>query len=108
MRAYYYFALVRQYGGVPLVTSELSAEEINSLQRSSADDVFKFIIDECNDIQGKITEDYSNLGQYATGTEESGRADKLAVLALKARAALYWASPLFNANSDKERYHYWR
>ena len=105
MRAYYYFALVRQYGGVPLVTSELSAEEINSLQRSSADDVFKFIIDECNDIQGKITEDYSNLGQYATGTEESGRADKLAVLALKARAALYWASPLFNANSDKERYH---
>jgi hypothetical protein len=105
MRAYYYFALVRQYGGVPLVTSELSAEEVNSLKRSSADDVFKFIIDECNDIQGKITEDYSNLGQYATGTEESGRADKLAVLALKARAALYWASPLFNASGDKERYH---
>lgn len=105
MRAYFYFALVRQYGGVPLVTSEISAEEANSIARSSADDIFKFIIDECNDIQNKITEDYSNLGQYATGTEESGRADKLAVLALKARAALYWASPLFNASNDKERYH---
>ena len=105
MRAYFYFALVRQYGGVPLVTTEISAEEANSIARSSADDIFKFIIDECNDIQNKIIADYSDLGDYALGTEESGRADKLAVMALKARAALYWASPLFNAGGDKERYH---
>lgn len=105
MRAYFYFALVRQYGGVPLVTTEISAEEANSIARSSADDIFKFIIDECNDIQNKIIADYSDLGDYALGTEESGRADKLAVLALKARAALYWASPLFNSSNDKERYH---
>ena len=105
MRAYFYFALVRQYGGVPLVTTEISAEEANSISRSSADDIFKFIIDECNDIQNKIIADYSDLGDYALGTEESGRADKLAVMALKARAALYWASPLFNASGDKERYH---
>ena len=105
MRAYFYFALVRQYGGVPLVTTEISAEEANSISRSSADDIFKFIIDECTDIQNKIIADYSDLGDYALGTEESGRADKLAVMALKARTALYWASPLFNASGDKERYH---
>ena len=105
MRAYFYFALVRQYGGVPLVTTEISADEANSISRSSADDIFKFIIDECSDIQNKIIADYSDLGDYALGTEESGRADKLAVMALKARAALYWASPLFNASGDKERYH---
>lgn len=105
MRAYFYFALVRQYGGVPLVTTEITADEANSLSRNTADEVFKFIIDECTDIQGKIIADYSNLGDYALGTEESGRADRLAVLALKARAALYWASPLFNASGDKERYH---
>ncbi|MBQ9224048.1 MAG: RagB/SusD family nutrient uptake outer membrane protein [Prevotella sp.] len=105
MRAYFYFVLVRQYGGVPMVTSELSAEEINALPRSSADEVFEYIIKECDDIKDTIIEDYGNLGDNATGTEESGRADKLAVLALKARAALYWASPLFNANNDKERYH---
>lgn len=105
MRAYFYFALVRQYGGVPLVTREITAEEANAVSRNTADEVFKFIIDECNDIEGKITEDYSNLGQYATGTEESGRADRLAVMALRARAALYWASPLFNASGDAERYH---
>ena len=105
MRAYFYFALVLQYGGVPLVTTEITADEANSLSRNTADEVFKFIIDECTDIQGKIIADYSNLGDYALGTEESGRADRLAVLALKARAALYWASPLFNASGDKERYH---
>ena len=105
MRAYFYFALVRQYGGVPLVTSEISAEEAKAVSRSTADEVFKFIIDECADIQNKIIADYSDLGDYALGTEESGRADRLAVLALKARAALYWASPLFNAAGDKERYH---
>ena len=105
MRAYFYFALVRQYGGVPLVTSEISAEEANSVRRTTSDEAFRFIIDECNDIEGKITEDYSNLGQFATGTEESGRADRLAVMALRARAALYWASPLFNESGDAERYH---
>jgi hypothetical protein len=36
---------------------------------------------------------------------ETGRANNLAVLALKARAALYYASPLFNPSNDKERWH---
>lgn len=105
MRAYFYFCLVRQYGDVPLVTTEISAEEANAVTRTSADEVFKFIMDECADIQSKITANYSDLGDYATSSEETGRADKLAVLALKARAALYWASPLFNPSGDKERYH---
>lgn len=104
MRAYFYFCLVRQYGDVPLVTQQITAEEANSISQTSADDIFKFIMDECADIQSLIIEDYSNLGELSTGTEETGRADQLAVLALKARAALYWASPLFNPNGDKERY----
>ena len=105
MRAYFYFCLVRQYGDVPLVTKQITAEEVNSIERTSADEIFKFIIDECTEIQSLIIEDYSNLGEFSTGTEETGRADRLAVLALKARAALYWASPLFNPSSDKERYY---
>lgn len=106
MRAYYYFNLVKTYGGVPLIDRVMSADEVNSLPRSSSDDIFRFIIQECDDIKDKIVEDYSDLGQFALpGTpEESGRADRLAVLALKARAALYWASPLFNVSNDRERY----
>jgi|LAHS01.1.fsa_nt_gb hypothetical protein len=105
MRAYFYFNLAKQYGGVPLVKQEMSPEEINVMPRSSADDVFQYIIDQCDLIKDSIVADYSNLGQYALGSEETGRADRLAVLALKARAALYWASPLFNPTNDKERYH---
>ncbi len=105
MRAYFYFCLVRQYGGVPIVKESTSAAEINSLKRSTADEVFNYIINECNAIQDKIIADYSNLGEYALPTAETGRADKLAVLALKAQAALYWASPLFNASKDKNRWH---
>lgn len=105
MRAYYYFNLVKAYGGVPLIDHVMTAEEVNQLSRSSADEIFKFIIAECDDIKDKIVENYSGLGQYALDTEETGRADRLAVLALKARAALYWASPLFNSAGDTERWH---
>lgn len=105
MRAYYYFNLVKAYGGVPLIDHVMTAEEVNQLSRSSADEIFKFIIAECDDIKDKIVANYSDLGQYALDTEETGRADRLAVLALKARAALYWASPLFNSAGDTERWH---
>lgn len=105
MRVYYYFNLVRAYGGVPLVKNVMTAAEINQLPRSSADDIFQFIFDECDAIKDVIVENYSDLGQYALDTEETGRADRLAVLALKARAALYWASPLFNSTGDKNRWH---
>ena len=105
MRAYYYFNLVRQYGDVPLVDKVLSAEEINQISRTPADSVFKFIIAECDAIKDLIIANYSDLGAYALSSEESGRADRLAVLALRARAALYWASPLFNPEGKKERYY---
>ena len=104
MRALFYFTLVRQYGDVPMVAEGLTASEINQLSRSKADDVFSFIISECQDIQGKIIKDYDDLGDLALGTSETGRADQLAVLALKAKAALYWASPLFNPTNDANRW----
>lgn len=105
MRAFFYFNLVRQYGDIPMVTPEMTLDEINSLSRTPADQVFQFIISECADIQDKIIKDHSDLGDYALSTAETGRADQLTVLALKARAALYYASPLFNPNGDKERWH---
>ena len=75
MRAYFYFCLVRQYGDVPLVTKQITAEEVNSLERTSADKIFKFIIDECAEIQSLIIEDYSNLGEFSTGTRPVARTD---------------------------------
>lgn len=103
LRAYFYFNLARQYGGVPLVTKVPSGDEVNSLKRTSVQEVFQFIENECDDIMNKIPADYTKLGDYALPTEqpETGRANRLAVLALKARTALYAASELFNPEQKK-------
>ena len=101
LRAYYYFLLVRQYGGVPLITTNMSAEEASVQPRATIDEVFQFIDDECVAIKDSITKDYGDLGNLAMSPANNGRANNLAVLALRARAALYHASPLFNPNNDK-------
>ena len=100
-RAYFYFLLVRQYGDVPLKTENMDAASANNLPRTSAEEIFRFIDSECAAIKDSIIEDYNNLGNMAMSMTESGRANNLAVLALRARAALYHASPLFNTNNDK-------
>lgn len=105
LRAYYYFNLVRQYGGVPIIDSNLPADEANNLSRNTSDEVFDFIDSECDAIKDSIIKDYTDLGDYALTTVPTGRANQLSVLALKARAALYHASPLFNADNNKELWH---
>jgi hypothetical protein len=96
LRAYFYFNLVRQYGDVPFTDKVLSETEANSLSRTSADAIFKFIVSECDDIVNQLPVSYGNLPY-----KETGRVTRGAVLALKARALLYRASPLFNSNNDK-------
>lgn len=106
LRAYYYFLLVRSFGGVPLITKSMDANETNSQPRATSDEVFQFINSECEAIKDSIVKDYSNLGNMQLKSKnETGRANNLAVLALKARASLYYASPLFNTSNDKERWH---
>lgn len=101
LRAYFYFLLVRQYGGVPLLTKNMTADEASVQPRATADEVFAFIDSECEAIKDSITKDYGDLGDLAMTPANNGRANNLAVLALRARAALYHASPLFNANNDR-------
>ena len=50
LRAYFYFELFKTYGDVPLVTTTLTNGQANSVERSSADDIVKFIVDECDAI----------------------------------------------------------
>lgn len=98
-RAYFYFELVRRYKNIPLKTTHMDADAANALPQVSSDSIFQFIDAECAAIQDSIVKDYTAIG-YPTKSE-TGRANKLAVMALRARAALYHASPLFNTNNDK-------
>ncbi len=99
LRAYFYFELVRTYGDVPLVLKTLTAAEANELKRDSYENIFKFIVEECDDIAEKLPVNYMN-----ELSQEIGRTNRAFVLALKARTLLYAASPLFNLSNDKEKW----
>lgn len=103
-RAFFYFELVKRYGNVPLKTKHMTANEANSLPQVSADSIFQFIDTECDTIEDSIIVNYGDLGDMAYYKGQTGRANKLAAMALRARAALYWASPLFNPTNDKSRW----
>ena len=103
-RAFFYFELVKRYGNVPLKTKHMTANEANSLPQVSADSIFQFIDTECDTIEDSIIVNYGDLGDKAYYKGQTGRANKLAAMALRARAALYWASPLFNPTNDKSRW----
>ena len=101
-RAYFYYTLVRQYGGVPFKVHNTTGTEETALPRTSADEIFNFIISECDDIKDKIIEDYAGKSDMILSKAETARANKYAVLALKAQAALYHASPLFTQGKTPE------
>ena len=99
LRAYFYFELFKAYGDVPLVTTTLTNAEANSVMRTPAAEVVKFIVDEIDEIAPHLPLSYS----LEPGTE-IGRATKIAAYALKARTLLYAASPLHNPNNDKAKW----
>lgn len=43
LRAYYYFELVKNFGGVPLMTGFLMPHEVSGITRASVDEVYEFI-----------------------------------------------------------------
>ncbi len=99
LRAYFYFELFKTYGDVPLVTTTLTNGQANNVERTPADQIVKFIVDECDAIAPYLPVSY--------GTEigaEVGRATRVAVFALKARTLLYAASPLHNPSGDKAKW----
>ncbi|MBR6285861.1 MAG: RagB/SusD family nutrient uptake outer membrane protein, partial [Bacteroidaceae bacterium] len=105
-RAYFYFTLVRQYGAVPFKTVNTNGAEESALPCTSSDDIFNFINDECDAIKDSIVADYVALSKTAPidGVKsQTGRANRCAVLALKAQAALYHASPLFSQGKTAEQ-----
>jgi SusD family. len=91
MIALEYFRLMFRYGGVPLVKSRLNPgeDEVN-LPRSPLADVYNYIIE-------MLDAAIANPGFAARYDGlEFGRLNKAFAYGLKARAALWVASPLFN------------
>ena len=99
LRAYFYFELFRTYGDVPLVTTTLTNAQANSITRTPADQIVKFIVDELDAVAP-----YLPVSYITEVNSEIGRATRVAAFALKARTLLYAASPLFNPTNDKAKW----
>ncbi|QPH41431.1 RagB/SusD family nutrient uptake outer membrane protein [Pedobacter endophyticus] len=86
IRAFHYFAMVKRYGGVPLITEAqqfvAGADEATlQVQRSKEQDIYDFIAKELDEIK-------ADLPSVTTGTDIN-RINKYVALALKSRAMLY-------------------
>ena len=99
LRAYFYFELFRSYGDVPLVTTTLTNAQANTITRTPADEIVKFIVDELDAVAP-----YLPVSYVTEVNSEVGRATRVAAYALKARTLLYAASPLFNPSNDKTKW----
>ena len=101
LRAYFYFELIKRYGSVPLITTVLTSDQINSVTPSSYEDIVTFITTECDSAIAKLPVTYNSANFV---NKETGRATKGAAMALKTRTLLYAASPLHNPANDQAKW----
>ncbi|MDD4107739.1 MAG: RagB/SusD family nutrient uptake outer membrane protein [Prolixibacteraceae bacterium] len=96
LRAYAYFRLATIYNGVPLITKTFELDDDFYLPRNTYDECMKFVFDEYEECIPLLPLEYSG--------NDIGRITKGTVMAAKARAWLYYASPLNNPSNDMTRY----
>jgi len=103
LRAFFYFELIKRYGGVPYITKSLNENDDMNFAREPYDTCVAKIV---KDIDASI--EYLPIGTVQDKSD-FGRPSKGAALALKAKVLLYAASPLntepYNVGSgDAELY----
>ena len=88
IRALNYLELLKFYGGVPIIREYIDVSQNLKIPRSSVEEVVEFIVKDCEDaIPALPPRQLGNL---------RGRVDQGAAYAIRSKALLYAASPLFN------------
>lgn len=97
-RAWQYWNMVSQVGGVPLILHTQDVLDVESLilPRNATSECVAQIIQDLDDAISLLPDTWEN--------EDYGRIDKGCALAFKGRVLLYYASPLFNPNNDRTRW----
>lgn len=93
LRAYFYFELIKRYGGVPIVNRVYELEDNIELPRNTFEECVDFIVEELDAIKDSLRSvplQNPNAEGHVVTTQ--------AAMALKSRVLLYAASPLFNEN----------
>lgn len=107
LRAYYYFELMKRWGGVPMVGDKvLYADDDINIPKSTIDEVANYIISEISpDNPNSCYKDLHDAQSTATfDATEIGHVNKGVALALLSRLKLYLASPLYNPSNDPAKW----
>ncbi len=96
LRAYFYFELIKRYGGVPIIRDVLDADDAPILPRNSYAECVAFIVEELDRVTPALRDSWRNF----QSNRFLGRITKGAALALKSRVLLYAASPLNNPSAN--------
>jgi len=92
LRAFFYFDLVKYFGRVPLIDHTVTANEANSIQRSSVAEVYAFIIGDLQFAIANLPTNFSGtFPNYTAG--DVGRATKYAAEALLAKVYMTRSGP---------------
>ena len=96
LRAYSYFELIKTFGKVPFIDHVQNLDEDLLVKPTGFGDMVSFICDECDEWYNKLYKEVP--------ANQIGHASQGAFMALKAKALLYWASPLNNPDNDLSRW----
>lgn len=112
LRAYFYFELMKRWGGVPMVGDKVYNYDENwNIPRSEVKDVVEYIMNEvAPEREGSCYNDlYDAMTQFPTELESTvGRVNKGVVLAFLSRMKLYLASPLYTELTGDDAIVKWR
>jgi len=92
LRAHLYFQLTRYFGGVPLITKPFELDDDFKVNRDSYEDCVDFMVNELDEARSLITRDRTS--------DEFGRANREACLALKSNILLYANSKLHDPSTE--------
>ena len=99
LRAWYYYVLVRHYGGVPLLGDTIyTADDAIKSTRDTYEDCIKFITSEVESVL------HENILRPRTSGSNNGRISEGTCQAFLSRVYLDAASPLHNGMGGKEYY----
>lgn len=100
LRAFYYFELVKQYGPMPIIERDFSADfDFANLTRPSFQQNIDFIVRDCNEAIAN-----ANLPLRLTLEVERGRFSKAVAYMIRSQALLFNASPLWNPSNEKAKW----
>ncbi|MCD8136367.1 MAG: RagB/SusD family nutrient uptake outer membrane protein [Parabacteroides gordonii] len=99
-RAWSYWGMVKQLGGVPLILEPQDATNKEALyvERNKTSECVAQILQDLDDAIAVLP------GRYADEANDYGRITKAATLSFKGKVLLFYASPLFNPDNDKSRW----